>query len=183
MKRRLLISVLVIGVVASAISFASFSAFNDSESASGTVTAGTVQLDDGGTVTLPFTVPAGCPGPMGQGDICSTPPIVPGGNYYRINYTGTLNAHVAISLQVVESQPGCFTVTGAAGSIATGQGGLFTLPVGGGSPNYMDPLGFPVGGGAPTETIPVLIIAALTGPNSCQGATATVTVNAVATED
>jgi predicted ribosomally synthesized peptide with SipW-like signal peptide len=127
MKRRILLSLLMVGVIASLVSVGSFSAFNDSESASGVVTAGTVELDDNSVVTLPITLGPGCPGPIGQGDMCVmlldqfSPP---GPNNYKINYTGSLDAHVAISLDVVETEIGCFTVSGQAGSIATGQGGL-----------------------------------------------------------
>jgi predicted ribosomally synthesized peptide with SipW-like signal peptide len=177
--RRILLSMMVIGAVAAMVSGASFSAFTDEESASGQVQAGTVQIDDGGVGTLVLSTGAGgCPDNMGSGDTCSivNSPGLPG---YAINWTGSLDAHIAISLDVVESVAGCFMVTGTAGSDATGQGGQFLLPV---PPLGLDPLGFPVDGGV-NETIPIQVIATLTGGNNCQGATADITVNAVATED
>jgi predicted ribosomally synthesized peptide with SipW-like signal peptide len=181
MRRSIIVSLLVVGAVAAMVSGASFSVFSDTESASGTVTAGTVALDDGGVETFLIDFPSpSCPGPMGVGDICNNGvPGVSGG--YVLTYTGTLDAHVALSLSTVESShPGaaCFTVVGTADLDGAG---LYTLPI---PPGYTDPAGFPVVGGGAAETIRVWVTAALTrDSNDCQGVSATATVTAVATED
>ena len=179
MKRSILFSMLIIGAVAALVTSASYAGFNDTDSASGTVTAGTVVLDDGGVETFDINFPGpSCPGPLGVGDICNNGvPGVSGG--YALTYTGNLDAHVALSLATVESAhagAACFTVIGTAKE--SGIAGLFSLPI---PPGYTDPLGFPVAGG---ETITVWVTAALTrDSNECQGVTATVTVTATATED
>lgn len=179
MKRSILLSMLTIGAVAAMVTGASFAGFSDTQSGSGTVTAGTVTLDDGGVETFNINFPGpSCPGPMGVGDICNNGvPGVSGG--YVLTYTGNLPAHVALSLATVESAhagAACFTVIGTAKE--SGVTGLFTLPI---PPGYTDPLGFPVVGG---ETITAWVTASLSrDSNECQGVTATVTVTATATEN
>jgi predicted ribosomally synthesized peptide with SipW-like signal peptide len=153
-----LLSLLVIGAVAAMVGGASYSAFTDSESASGTVTAGSVAVDlsPTGSGSLVWSG-AGCPSPLGQGDSCTAD--------VAVDYTGNLAATFDMSLVATESEPGCYTV-----------GGVW-------DPNPP---------GAPTTALPtstavaedgtVAITVTLTGGNSCQGETASVTLTVTATE-
>jgi predicted ribosomally synthesized peptide with SipW-like signal peptide len=158
MKRSILLSLLVIGAVAAMVSGASFSVFSDTESASGTVTAGTVQVDltPTGTGSLVWSG-AGCPSPLGSGDTCTA--------NVAVNYAGNLAATFAMTLGAVESEPGCYTVSGTWDPDPPG-GSTTPLPI--------------ASTAAADGTVAITVT--LSGPNSCQGDTVDVTLTVTATE-
>jgi len=73
MKRSILMSLVVIGAaVALLAGGATFAPFTDTDSDSGSVTAGNVEITVEGTGTLKFDAPAvSCPTPMAPGDTCT----------------------------------------------------------------------------------------------------------------
>ena len=106
MKRNILFSLMMIGAVASLIAGASFSAFTDSDSLQGTITAGNVQVSIGGPGELSWDSTEACPGPIGSEDICTST--------VDVNYSGNLDAYLTANLAftpVDDGTPaGCFLV-------------------------------------------------------------------------
>ena len=105
MKRNILFSLMMIGAVAALISGATFSAFTDSATVTGSITAGNVQVGIG-QETLSWSG-TDCPGSasaiIGSGDDCTSSATV--------DYTGNLPATMDLVLVSTPSVTGCFTVT------------------------------------------------------------------------
>ena len=159
MKRSILLSLLIIGAVAAMVGGASFSAFTDQESASGTVTAGTVQvgLTPTGSGSLTWTG-TGCPGPIGTGDTCTST--------VDVDYTGNLAATMDLVLTDNDAA-GCFNVSGT-----------WTADDGTPTGAALDQTGVTAEDG----TVSVSVQLAPSAPNSCQGASVDVTLTVTTTE-
>lgn len=114
MKRNILFSLMMIGAVASLIAGASFSAFTDSDTLTGTITAGNVQVSIGGPGTLSWspqtegtcnaTGQTSTPTPIGSDDVCVST--------VNVDYSGNLDAHMIVGLVFTPTvgPAGCFVV-------------------------------------------------------------------------
>jgi predicted ribosomally synthesized peptide with SipW-like signal peptide len=71
MKRNILVSLMIIGAVAALISGATFSAFTDDQTVTGTLTTGTVDVSLGESETLNWT-PTACDSPIGSQTVCTS---------------------------------------------------------------------------------------------------------------
>jgi predicted ribosomally synthesized peptide with SipW-like signal peptide len=118
-----LFSLMMIGAVAALISGATFSAFTDSATVTGSITAGNVQVGFQETGNLNWNPSATCLEPtpgvniLGSGDSCTST--------VNVDYTGNLAASMVLTLTWTETSP-CFQVTASFGAtpLASGGGGL-----------------------------------------------------------
>ena len=172
MKRSILVSLMIIGAVAALISGATFSAFTDTETIEGTITAGNVDVDLDGATSLAFT-PAPCPSPIGSETVCTT--------IITVNYTGSLAATLDMSLAFTPSDASCFAV-----SLAWDGSGIDPAPATGGTGtlSLLDQL---AENGTVTVTVQIdsanLLLTSQAALDACQDATTNImTLTVVATE-
>jgi spore coat-associated protein N len=162
-KRSILLSVLIIGAVAALVGAGSWAAFTDSGTASGTVTAGTVdiKLNGSDTASLTFSSAPGCPNAMAPGDSCTATVTVTNGNS-------------SLALDYTIGTP---TVTPSNSSCTSFSASVTSPTDTAGDPGHM-PAGAP-----DSETFDVTVTLASSAGNECQGASATVSVPVNATQD
>jgi len=165
MKRNILVSLMIIGAVAALISGATFSAFNDTETVDGTVSAGTVTVDlsptgEGGLTWTPCAEDN-----LGSEEECTST--------VAVDYTGSLAANLDFALTITDTGS-CFQV-----SMAWAGGSAVTTP----APMVLGPV---------TAVDDDLVITVLIDPsllsdqealNACQGADLILSLLVTATED
>jgi predicted ribosomally synthesized peptide with SipW-like signal peptide len=156
---------MIIGAIAALISGATFSAFTDSATVTGSITAGNVQVDTNDTTTLVWNLSETCPAStpttvIGSGDSCTS--TVP------VDYTGNLPASMSLLLTWEESTQGCFTVDASFGTteFVSGEGSQLSLEV----------------AAAADGVVTVTVGLPEDAPNSCQSATISLTLTVTTTE-
>ena len=158
MTRSMLLSVTVIGAVLAVFATAStFAAFTTSDSDSGTVTAGDVEIDVHGTDNpgLVFNDPiASCPSPMAPGDSCTA--------------TVTVENIGSLPVQLIPDPPTASVVTSESLVPAGCTDGDWSAVASFFDDAFLDP------GDIANFTVTVTLDALAN--NGCQGETATVTV-------
>ena len=103
MKRSILVSLMIIGAVAALVSGATFSVFTDTETATGTITAGNVDVNLDGAATLVFDPTVDCGAVIGSTTVCT--------EIITVNYIGTLLASLGMTLDwTPTAAPECFAV-------------------------------------------------------------------------
>ena len=174
MKRSILMSLFVIGAMASLVAVGTWAQFTDSGTGSGTVTAGTVDIvldgDVDDNIDLTFNSDAGCPSPMAPGDTCTdTVGITNDASTLAIDYTAT--AEVTAGKECDDDNVGDdFTVS---------VGHFVDTTV---NPGTNDTNHFPAGL-ADSETFHVHVTLDAAVDDDCQGDSATVTLTVSATQD
>jgi predicted ribosomally synthesized peptide with SipW-like signal peptide len=161
MKRTILVSLLVVGAALALLAGgATFAPFTDTDSDSGDVAAGTVDIEVLGTGTLDFSAgDPGCPAAMAPGDTC-------GPDTVTITNNGSLS--VTLSDPAVTYSGDLSTCDGGGKLSASTSAQSYTADV-----TVLDP----------TDTATFDISATLdsSAGDDCQGATGTVTVAVTAT--
>ena len=162
MKRSILLSLMIIGAVAAMISGATFSAFTDSDDATGTLTTGNVNVTLGNSESFSFS--PSCTNPIGSDDICTST--------VAVTYGGTNSLPASLALDLAFNNPESCFVVGLSWS-------------GGGSDSGASPQQVPVASAASgTATVTVQVNNSLnqTALNGCQDETITLTLTVTATE-